>query len=57
MSSVRISVDSRLLGDVEVSVDSHVGYYDPEGERAAIDGLITDAVAKIRRAYGIGEPA
>lgn len=56
MTNVRIQVDSIALGEVSVTVeDSFVIRGDDDHARYTIEQLLEDAVAKIRRAYGITE--
>lgn len=54
--SVRINIDSRLLGDVEVTIhaplNTRLGHGE-EQERQEIASALDRAVANIQRAYGI----
>jgi len=57
MSTVRIDVGGGFLGGVEVDVEDGVGCLDLAMQRKMIDQLLTEAVSRVRRAYGIVEPA
>jgi hypothetical protein len=53
MPTVRISVDSRTLGEVTTEASSGVGSFDSDVERDYIEETLTRALATIRRAYNI----
>lgn len=53
MTSVRIIVEDRLLGDVTIDQDDRTGSWDPERQKRIIRDQLALALTKINRAYDL----
>lgn len=56
MTRVRISIQSEVLGDVEVEQNDPVFSWNSDKQRASIARLLAEANAQIGRAYDLEAP-
>jgi hypothetical protein len=54
VTRVRITIEDELLGDVEVEQDDRVSSFQADRQRRVIQQLMSEAIAKINGAYGLG---
>lgn len=53
MAALRLSINSRTLGNIEVEFDTEYGFMDAATEREQVVELLEAATTRVRRAYDI----